>query len=388
MGTQYNSLMVIIPHALTDLVKKGEVTDRYYNPGDLFKEVHIVLTNNDKPEQKFVQRMVGNAKLTIHNVALGNRFFLRTLCWRPWLISLWARRVVKLADQIKPQLVRCYGAYFNGIAARDIKRKYDIPYVVSLHTNPDQHLGVNLLDRIQWKFMDSMAKTVLREADVVLPVYQGILPYLRRLNVKNIIVAYNVINPSGIIRKENFKLGKSVKVIAVGRHIEGKSPENIIRAVSQMKNIQLTIVGDGVLNNHLHSVAHKCGLTGNVVFKKSIDNDTLCRELFEHDIFAICNMKWGISKTVLEAFLTGIPVLINKQNNETVPEITSEISYQVENTPEGFCQGLKFLIENEAKRKELGLKEIEHAWKTWSPKKTEYKYTNIYKTILNEKNTL
>ena len=41
-------LMVLIPHALSDLVAKGEVTERYYNPGDLFREVHIVLTNDDR----------------------------------------------------------------------------------------------------------------------------------------------------------------------------------------------------------------------------------------------------------------------------------------------------------------------------------------------------
>jgi hypothetical protein len=40
-------LMVIISDKLPDLVKKGEITPRYYNPAELFDEVHIVATNRE-----------------------------------------------------------------------------------------------------------------------------------------------------------------------------------------------------------------------------------------------------------------------------------------------------------------------------------------------------
>ena len=43
-------LLVIIPDRLSLLVRKGEVTSRYYNPGNLFRHVDILMTNDDRPD--------------------------------------------------------------------------------------------------------------------------------------------------------------------------------------------------------------------------------------------------------------------------------------------------------------------------------------------------
>src|SRR5580704_18008108 len=40
-------LFVIVPDRLSALVSKGEVTQRYYNPGNLFRVVHLFMTNDD-----------------------------------------------------------------------------------------------------------------------------------------------------------------------------------------------------------------------------------------------------------------------------------------------------------------------------------------------------
>ena len=65
-----NRLLVIINDRLSDLVRKGEITPRYYNPGGLFDEVHIVLTNDDRPDPTQLQTTVGRAILFLHNIAL------------------------------------------------------------------------------------------------------------------------------------------------------------------------------------------------------------------------------------------------------------------------------------------------------------------------------
>ena len=43
--TQKKTLLVIIPDRLTNLINKGEVTERYYNPGNLFDEIHLMMTS-------------------------------------------------------------------------------------------------------------------------------------------------------------------------------------------------------------------------------------------------------------------------------------------------------------------------------------------------------
>src|SRR5262245_23958563 len=111
-------LLVIIPDRLSDLASKGEITDRYYNPGELFPEVHIVMTNDDQPDPAAVQATVGSAKLFLHNLSAGKELLVKTLGWRPWLLKGWTEKAVALADAIKPSLIRCHGARLNAFAAQ------------------------------------------------------------------------------------------------------------------------------------------------------------------------------------------------------------------------------------------------------------------------------
>ena len=62
------TLLVIVPDALSAIVKKGEFTERYYNPGNVFDEVHILMTNSDRVDSRDMQRTAGETKLHIHNL--------------------------------------------------------------------------------------------------------------------------------------------------------------------------------------------------------------------------------------------------------------------------------------------------------------------------------
>jgi glycosyltransferase involved in cell wall biosynthesis len=378
-------LMVIIPDRLSDLIAKGEVTERYYNPGGLFREVHIVMVNDDEPDPRSLQKMVGEANLRIHNIPLGSRFFLRTLGWRPWIMRRWAAKAVALARQIQPQLVRCHGATQNAFAASEIKRKLGIPYTVSLHTNPDQHPGISIAERIKRLFVDEMARASLGDADFVLPVYESIRPYLNRLGIKRIELAYNVVNPSNIVRKSDYGLHGPVRVISVGRQLTGKNPEHLIQAAAHLQRVHLTLVGDGPLHDHLLAIADRLGVRGRITFIKSLPNDKLCQQLAEHDILAIHTEYWEIPKTILEGMLAGLPVIINRPDPRYVPEITPNIALLVDNSPEGYRQGLEHLISDDKKRESLGRQAAQYASDRWDPEKTEARYAQIYRTSLGSR---
>src|SRR4051812_14781308 len=90
-------LLVLVIDSLSELVAKGEVTDRYYNPGDQFDEVHIAMTSDDKPDPDALRRAVGDARLVLHNLPGGRRLGHRTLGWRPRLLNRWAQVAVDLA---------------------------------------------------------------------------------------------------------------------------------------------------------------------------------------------------------------------------------------------------------------------------------------------------
>lgn len=380
-------LMVIIPDRLSDLLRKGEVTERYYNPGDQFREVHLVMTNDDQPDPELVQKMVGEAKLFLYNAQPPRRFFFRTLGWRPWLLRSWAEGVVELARAIRPQLIRCHGAHLNAFAAFRINRALGVRYVLSLHNNPDMDVRGRTRDVKAWlagRAIESVEKIVLRNADLVLPVYLSILPYLKRLGVERYEVAYNVLNPSNLRRKEDYRLHDPVRVVSVSRQIKEKNPDNLIRAVTQLPNIRLTVVGDGPYHDYLLKVAEETAVADRVTFHRALPNDELCLDHSNYDIFAAHSDHWEISKSVLEALLTGLPVLINRRKEEPAPELTDDICLLVENTTEAYREGLERLIRDHAFREKLGRAAYARAQEHWSPEKTEANFVEIYRRVLAE----
>ena len=212
------TLMVIVPDKISDFVDKGEVIDRYYNPGNLFEELRVVATNDDRPDPVLMQKMAGNARLFLHNLPDARGEFLPSLGWRPWLLRSWAEKAVDLARKVQPSLIRCHGALLNAFAAAVIKDKLGIPYVVSLHINPDEDVrgrAQGLVKRIVTWAQQDIERIGLINADLVMPVYQPIVPYLQRLGVTRYEVCYNILNQTHLRKKDDYRLHDPVRIIAI-----------------------------------------------------------------------------------------------------------------------------------------------------------------------------
>ncbi len=378
-------LLVIIPDFISEILSKGEYPDRYYNPGNLFDEVHILMTNNDRPEVAEVQKTAGNAKLYLHNLPYGRKLFLRSIGYRPQFLRPWAIQAVELARQIQPALIRCHGAHLNAYIASQIKQTLGIPYIISLHTNPDESIRVECtgwIKRLYYRSLETVERTVLKQADIVLPVYEPIIPYLRRMGVKRYEVSYNALNLSGLSKKKYYSLHNLVRVISVGRQLKEKNPENIIRALCKLTMVHLTLVGDGPYHDYLKSLARKCEVDNRITFHRAIPNEDLCRQLPNHDIFAVHTEYWELSKSVLEPLLTGLPVVINRRLGQPVPELRGDFVSMVENSVDGYYHALKRLIEDDNLREQLGRRAYAHANEHWAPAKTEANFAEVYERIM------
>lgn len=386
MIKQKNTLLVIISDSLSELIKKGEVTERYYNPGDFFDNVHILLINSDKPDLVHVQKMVGNAKLHLHNLPVGRKIFMKSLALRPFLLHYWARPAIELARLIRPSLIRCHGVELNAFVAYSIHKFLKLPYVISLHTNPDENRrywsNTSIRERIRSFALRSVEEISLKHAQMVMPVYESLIPYIERMGINRFEVCYNALNPSKITKKLSYDLSNPSRLLWVGRLIPGKNPENIIRSLTYLPQTVLTIVGDGLLRESMMELAKEIGVNSRVEFIASLDNDTLCSNMKNYDIFVVHCEFGGVPKTVLEAFLVGMPVVINMRNGDPVPELTKNICRLTDNSPEGYRRALSELIRSSLSRQSLGESAYAHAAEYWSPEKTERKFVKIYKKIL------
>lgn len=378
-------LVVIFDERISGWIDKGEVIDRYLNPGDLFDEIHVLLLNDDRPDPVALARLGGRATVTVHNVAPPDHLFRRTLGWRPRLLTRHLRPAVTLAERLSPALVRCHGAGLNVIAARAIRRATGAPYVVSLHINPDEDIRgrfEGIVTRTRSRLARTVERTGLRDADLVLPVYESIVPYLESLGVRHYEVAYNVLNPVGITPKASYALGAPARIISVGRQIEEKNPENVIRAVAERTNLHLTLVGDGPLHQRLAGLVDDLGVEDRITLRRRVPNGELCAMLPGFDIFATHSDYWELSKAVLEAFLTGLPIVVNHRPGLPVPELNDDLCVRVADSPEGYGTALDHLLSDTAAREALGTRARAHAEEHWSPVRTEARFAEIYRRLL------
>lgn len=381
---------MIVPDRISDILAKGEYQPDYYNPGRVFDEVDILVTNDDRPDIEALRRTVGKAKLRVWNypedLTLPSKSYGALT---PLRLRRWAKGGVALAKKIAPDMIRCHGADWNTFLASRIKAVLGIPYVVSLHINPDVNpvrryckVPLTPLEARHNRFYEYLERVGLRNADLVMPVYQPILPYLARLGVTKVEVCYNVLNGSHLRKKTDYRLHSPIRVAYVGRLIADKDPSNIIRSLPKLPDIQLTIIGDGPKRPHLEALVADLRLDERVVFEPTVINDELCQRLPEFDIFAIHSEYWEISKSVLEALLTGLPCIINRRIGEPVPELEGAFVRTVANTVEGYQEALSELIHNDELRTTFGRRAFTHAQVCWAPALAEAKIANIYRSML------
>lgn len=378
-------LLIVASDHVSAWTDKGEVIDRYYNPGNLFDEIHLLLINNDRPDKEKIQRMSGTAKAFIHNYPEPARFFTKTLGWQLPFITSWAKGCVPLIKKIGPDVIRCHGAHLNSYIASLAKSELKIPYVVSLHINPDENFrkaAKNFKDRIIFNCLKKIEKIGLRKSDLVLPVYSPIVPYLKALGISHYKVCYNVLNDEHLLRKTNYNTTDKFKVVSIGRQFEQKDPSHLISALKNFPNIEITFIGGGEYHERLKKHASQEKVDHQVKFIKAVSNDELCESLHTYDFLAIHTEHFEISKVVLECFLVGLPVLLNYRVGDQVPELTDEICLRVENSVQGFKEGLERMISSEEFRQKLGKKAYETAQEKWAPKKCEGAYVDVYKRFL------
>jgi len=383
----YNRLLVIIPDALSEIISKGELTERYYNPGNLFKNVDLLLSNNDNFPSESINLLFGNAKYTINNMPNTGKLFFRTLGYREKLIKKWVSKIFPGIDNKIPDLIRCYGVDINIIIAYELKIKYGIPYIISLHTCPDENPSVSyasFYNKIKNKLLSPMIRSAFESADAVLPVYKAIMPYAKRMGAKNIKVLYNVINGKYLKKKEKYELHNPIRLLSVGRKIPGKNPENIIRALKYLPDCNLTIIGGGTLHEYSIKIAIEEGVDKRITFIQSMNNGNLCEILPDFDMFISHSDFLEIPKAVLEPLLTGLPVIINKHYPTPVPEYNSHFIHYSENTPESYSESVKKLAEDSEYREMLGKNAYVFSNENWNPVKTEAKYVEMYKEIMDK----
>ncbi len=388
---QKKTLLVIVSADLNQLVRKGEIVRRYYNPGDLFDHVELVSVADSRftGDNEVLRQMCGTAGLTVTWIKRPSILF--TLGWRQFLLREWTDAAL---DQItvKPDLIRIYGLRLNCLLALAAREKFKVPLVASVHEHGDWNRKLeirafsNPLKKIAWwlyaKRLKSISRFTLDRCESIICVYNAAVDYVRGLTSTKSVLIYNCVS-NNIPKKTDYRLSDPPRLLTVGNLIpELKGPVNIIRALKNM-DVTLDVVGDGPLLESLRNMAAENSLAGRVNFLGYKPNDWIVRQMPGYDIYLFESQAREMSKSVIEAMLCGLPVIVNQQGENPVVELDQAVGLvKVENCPESYRQALVSLLSDVNLRTSAGTDARKHAAAHFDPSAMELETTGLYRELL------
>ncbi|MGI0057393.1 MAG: glycosyltransferase family 4 protein [Nitrosarchaeum sp.] len=336
--------------------EKGEIKERYFNPCNIFDELHIIsLTDKDVEESK-VQAIAGKAKLKIHGVGKINV----SNCKQN------VKRIKELVQTINPDIIRSYNALVEGWLASICSSELNIPLFVSLHTQYDYrrrfYKKTNLKKYLALKYTEKFIEPfVLKKADKITIIYKIIEPYVIKHGGKKPELLYNRIDYERFSNAAQIESLQKPMIISVGSLIKEKYHQCIIEAMKQI-DAHCLIIGNGYLYDELINLIKKTNQENKITIMKSVPNHEIPRYYKSAQVFALAYDPEleGLPIPVMEAMAAGLPVIIPYPKGK-YSEGLEEIALFSERNPSSFAQNINKVLYDPILHKELSLKSLSKA---------------------------
>lgn len=361
---------------------KGEIKERYFNPNNLFDEIHVISFSENEIEASKVQELAGEAKLVIHRVGKMTIFNK----------SKKKNQVLKLIKEIKPQVIRAYNPLLEGWVAAHCSTVLDVPFFVSLHVQYDglreqakknnykKYLGLRYLRK-------KIEPYTLTKANKITVVYKIIEPYVTDMIDRSPEILYNRVD---ILR---FRDGKKILnydkplVLSVGRLTAQKNYDILIKAIKNL-DVYFMIIGDGELRDQLVKLVSELGIKDKVIFKKAVPNKELQNYYKSADVFALAYDPKieGLPIPVLEAMASGLPIVIPFPQPSMSDGLEDCVAFSDLNI-ESFSKAIKRILIDEKYAQNM-MEKAQKKVMCFDGKNTEKREAEIYEELMSSKSVL
>jgi glycosyltransferase involved in cell wall biosynthesis len=373
-------LCVFPNDSLESYLKKGEIKPRYFNPKNLFDEIHVISLFESDTLPKNVKELAGKANLEIHVIGKTNLLNVKSK----------QSEINDLIRKINPDVIRSFNPLLQGWLATKVGNSLGIPVIISLMGDYDRDLRYHAKKNRKWikylklKYSRSfLEKFSIKNADEIIIIYEFIRKYAKDLGAKNINLIYNKIyldkfSPDVIPKI----IEKKPVIICVGRLMEEKNQECLINAIKDL-DVILLLIGDGPQYSKLINLVKKLDIKQKVRFERSVPNNEINSYYTSANIFALPIKYGGFAIPVLEAAASGIPVVLPKQEFDSNPEIIEKFAMLVKNTPETFQKAIKEILSNESLKNKM-IKDGINTVKDISGDLMEEKEKNLYLKVVSK----
>lgn len=272
-------------------------------------------------------------------MALSNEDNIPTLRLHGWNVpsarfrsKLFAHMAVRLArDYMKrfgrPDIIHAHSVFWAGVAAREVGRELDIPYIITEHSS----LFMRGLIKT-WQ--EPLIQATLQDAAGVLAVSRALAyqlaPYVKN---KEIDVVPNVVDTDYFILPAKPRVLKPFRFLTIAFLISCKGIDILLhafaRAFSNDKNVILEIGGDGPQRDKLENLANRLGIRDQVKFLGVLSREAVRQALWRANTFVLPSYAETFGVVLIEAMATGLPVIATRCGG---PEdiVTPEVGFLVD----------------------------------------------------------
>lgn len=361
---------------IIDYFEKGEIKERYFNPENIFHEIHVISFTDKEVEESKVQTLAGDAKLQIHCVGKIN---LRNR-------SNFLQKIISLVQKIGPDVIRSYNPFLAGWFAAKCSKQLGIPFFLSLHTQYDYNRNLarknNLKKFFALKYTERFVEPfVIKNADKITIVFKIIEPYVLKYRTDRPEVLYNKIDCDKFAAAQPMNNFSSPTIISVGRLIPEKNHQCLISAMKGI-DAQLLIIGNGPLYQELVGMIKKENLENKITIKQRVPHEEIARFYKSASLFALAydTSVEGLPIPVLEAMAAGLPIVISTPKDGFSEGLENIVVFS-KRDPESFAKNINMVLGDANLQKTLAEKSQKKAVE-FDSKKIEKREAEIYRELI------
>ncbi len=218
--------------------------------------------------------------------------------------------ILTWAKANKIEVLHTHGFKFNvlvGLLPKFLRSQFK--WVVTVHG----FIPARLFSKsFIYQFLDKKISRLADRLCLVSPAMLDIPDFKRH---KKTSVILNGISSSAVTKAEIKAKSATFKLLTIGRLSPEKGMEYLLQALAILstqgiKNISLTIMGDGELRQTLIEQIAQLGLTEQVTLSGFVDGPV--EHFFQYDALVMPSLTEGIPITLLEAMREGLPIIASR----------------------------------------------------------------------------
>lgn len=245
-------------------------------------------------------------------------------------INFWVKQSLNLfkkyiKEEGLPDIIHVQSALYGGLVALEIKKKYNIPFVITEHSS-------SVLQGILRRHDVHILKEVYNNADYRISVGGALKKAIEAYSYKKVEVIPNIVDIDKFSIDYSNRNNDEFTFISICHLKENKNVDLTIKAFNEVlkvhNNARLIVVGDGPEKENLIDLSKKFNINSRIDFVGAISREDLNKYINKANAFVLPSKYETFGIVYIEALACGLPIITSKCGG---PEdfFSEEIGYMI-----------------------------------------------------------